>query len=622
MQRCLAKKRRERFRDIGDVQWELEHRDELDSAVVDQPATGMFRSPWAKITGVMVLLLVGALMGKFIGGGGDSGGTGSVSKQTVHVEIVLPDDAPVAIGSFLPAMTWIPDESGIVYVGLRDGIRRLYIRKLDDPVPVELPDTEGAEGPFVSPDSQWIGYYAEFALWKVPTAGGTPRVITPVRDFRGAAWGPGDRVVFADFQQDTLKQISSGGGEITPLTVFQDNEWSHRFPSFLPGGDAILYCAQSEIDFHYEKGKLRAYSISDDRYVQLDGSGCDAAYAAPGRLLYIQGGALTAVPFDLEKLAITGPPQTVVDDVAIQINTGASQFAVSPSGNIAFAHGAALGDVVEVTRIDRQGNRSKISVLDGVYRTPRLSPDGRQLLLSGIGENITGLWKLDVNTGVHRKMVVNRGLYAWEPDGNQVAYVSNVGKVDEQELLRTASDFSGIPEKLLEIPSMKLTDVGRDGRYALTADGNIYTLPYGATELEPFLETEANEAGLRFSPDGQFATYVSDESGRYEVYVAEFPGPGGKWQISNEGGRQPVWSRDGSEIFFRSGRRMMAVPVQTSPSFEAGGQQELFIGPYEGVLGQQGVPNYDVADDRQSFIMLASPELQESQARVGLLLWR
>ncbi len=104
--------------------------------------------------------------------------------------------------------------------------------------------------------------------------------------------------------------------------------------------------------------------------------------------------------------------------------------------------------------------------------------------------------------------------------------------------------------------------------------------------------------------------------------MAEFPGPGGKWQISNDGGRQPVWSRDGSEIFFRSRRRMLAVPVETEPTFEAGGQQELFLGPYEGVLGQQGVPNYDVAGDRQSFIMLASPELQESQARVGLLLRR
>ncbi|MBD3869549.1 MAG: PD40 domain-containing protein, partial [Acidobacteria bacterium] len=621
LQRCLAKKRRERFRDIGDVHWDLTHRDESDQQETALPIAGMFRSPWALITAVLALLLVGALMGRMFGTSGN-GKTDTGSKQTFHVEIVLPDDAPVAIGSFLPAMTWIPDESGIVYVGLKDGTRRLYVRKLDDPVPAELPGTEGAEGPFVSPDSQWIGFYAEFALWKVPVAGGTPSVISPVRDYRGGAWGPGDRIVFADGQGVTLQQIDAAGGAITPLTAFQDDEWSHRFPSFLPDGDTVLYCAQAGPDFHYEKGHLRAYSISEDRTVKLEGTGCDAAYAEPGRLLYIQGGDLTAVPFDLERLTITGPPETMVRDVAIQINTGASQYAVSPAGNIAFAHGSSLGDVVDVTRIDRQGTRSSIAVLDGVHRTPRLSPDGRQLLITGIGENITGIWKLEVATGVHRRMALDAESYTWEPDGNRVIYATSDQTPGDQKLFRTAADFSGVPESLFHLPELRLTDAGRDGRLAMTVDGNIYTLPDGGSELEPFLETEAAETGLRFSPDGRFVTYVSDETGRYEVYVAEFPGPGGKRQISNDGGRQPIWSQDGSEIFFRSRRRLLAVPVRTSPSFEAGGQQELFLGPYEGVLGQQGIPNYDVAADRQSFIMLASPELQESQSRVGLLLRR
>ena len=316
LRRCLERDQRKRRRDIGDARIVIEEavagkwEDEPQPA---KPTTGMFSSPWAKITAVMALLLIGALLGRLIGGG--TGGDGEKSSgpgTTAQVEIVLPDDAPVAIGSFLPAIAFIPDESGIVYVGLRDGVRRLYVRKLDDPVPVEFPGTEGAEGPFVSPDSQWIGFYAEFALWKVPVAGGTPSVITPLRDYRGGAWGPEDQVVFADGQSTFLKQIPAAGGDITALTSLQEDEWSHRFPSFLPDGDHVLYCAQAGPDFHYEKGHLRAYSISDDRYVKLDGTGCDAAFARPDRLLFIQGGDLVAVPFDLAKLAITGPPETLV----------------------------------------------------------------------------------------------------------------------------------------------------------------------------------------------------------------------------------------------------------------------------------------------------------------------
>jgi len=410
------------------------------------------------------------------------------------------------------------------------------------------------------------------------------------------------------------------------VTPVLENETGHRFPHTLPDGDTIIFSARQR-QFDPDRAKIVTVSLSTGKREDL-GTGSTDVHASPtGHLLYVQAGKLIAVPVDLEKLEITGEATTVVDEVVVQLNTGAAQFAVSPKGHLAWVKGDLSGDEVSLARVDRTGTRTSILETTKLHRHPALSPDDKRLLVDAIGTDVGGAWLMSTEGTEQRRLTNSPNIGIWSPDGR---WVSNRNEDPrEWNILRIESmdgSTSGVDAVRIPEGSLTPTAVTSDGAIAYTVrnpngDLDAWTVETSASSKpEPFLVGPDDEGGVVFSPDGRYAAYVSNRTGDFEVFVTTFPDKSATWQVSTNGGSEVVWRRDGKEIFFRAGQYLVAVPVTLDPSFHAGTPVVLFQVPYEGVLGHPEVPNYDAAVDGSWFLMALSPELGEtaSDLRVAL----
>jgi Tol biopolymer transport system component len=315
-----------------------------------------------------------------------------------------------------------------------------------------------------------------------------------------------------------------------------------------------------------------------------------------------------AAPFDPRRLAVTGPAVPVVEGV-LQAATGASQFGVSASGSLIYVAGGFQSAQLGLVWVTRSGVEQPVAAPARGYSYPRLSPDGRRLAV-GVADAGTQLWLYEFSRETLTRLTLEGSLSAlpaWTPDGKRITFTSRAD--GPLNLFWQLSDGSGGPERLTTSDynhtPMSWTPDGQQlvfGEVRPDTGFDILVLTAGDRTARPFLRTPFNESTPRLSPDGRWLAYASDESGRQEIYVQPFPGPGSKWPISAEGGREPVWNRNGRELFYRSGDRMMVVDVATEPGFSAGKPRVLFEGPYERTVFT--VANYDVSPDGQRFLML------------------
>ena len=315
-----------------------------------------------------------------------------------------------------------------------------------------------------------------------------------------------------------------------------------------------------------------------------------------------------AVPFDPRRLAVTGAAVPVVEGV-LQASTGASQYSISATGSLAYVPGGFQAAQLSLVWVTRTGVEQSVGAPARGYSYPRLSPDGRRLAV-GVSDLGTQVWLYEFARETLTRLTLQEGLSAlpaWTPDGKRVAFTSRTD--GPLNLFWQLADGSGGPERLTTSGySHTPMSWSPDGQEMLFGEVNpetgfdILVLRTGDQTVRPFLRTPFNESTPRLSPDGRWLAYASDESGRQEIYVQPYPGPGGKWPISAEGGREPAWNRNGRELFFRSGDRMMAVDVTSKPGFAAGKPRVLFEGSYEPTVFT--VANYDVAPDGQRFLML------------------
>ncbi|MGH7536403.1 MAG: hypothetical protein ACREMG_12610, partial [Gemmatimonadales bacterium] len=352
-----------------------------------------------------------------------------------------------------------------------------------------------------------------------------------------------------------------------------------------------------------------------ERRVLIQG-GTLARYAPSGHLIYARAGALMAVPFDLRRMEVTGEPVPLVEGVR-QASTGAAQFALAGLTWLAYVPGGLQPNEGSLVLVDRQGKAAPLPAPARPYFSPRVSPDGQRLVLEIAGAS-TDLYLYDLADGRLTRLTfeASNTFPVWTPNGQRVAFQSN--RAGPLNLFWKRADGSGPEERLT-------TGEHADNPNSWSPDGrllayhrvhpetgrDIWVVPVdGDREPRLFLSGPANEGTPAFSPDGRWLAYTSDESGRIEVYVQPFPGPGGRWQVSNGGGSEPVWSRNGREMFFWQGDRMMAVPVSGSSEFAAGRPALLFEGHYERPFAR---PNYDVYPDGLRFVMIKGSE-QESRA--------
>ncbi len=332
-----------------------------------------------------------------------------------------------------------------------------------------------------------------------------------------------------------------------------------------------------------------------------------------------------AVPFDPQRLMPTGATVPVVEGVLQSASSGAAQYSLSAMGSLVYVSGGIESAKSRLVWVSRNGAEQPVAAAAHAYQGPRVSPDGRRVAV-GIAEQETQVWLYDLFRETLTRLTFEGNVNqtpAWTPDGKRIAFISN--KEGPQNIFWQLSDGSGGLERLT---TSEYTDApvswSPDGQLLAFFEvnpstqrdiwvlrmGNHLATPGQVRKAEPFLRTQFNESVPRFSPDGRWLAYISDESGRFEIYVQPYPGPGGKWQISTEGGTEPAWNPNGRELFYRSGDKMMAVDIATQPGFAVGKPRMLFEGPY--VPTPLTFPNYDVSPDGQRFLMLKPSEQEQA----------
>ncbi len=621
LERCLQKDANRRLQSIGDARialQEWQENPEAEEAVVADTAR---RPPWLVAAGVAAGLVLGAVLGATLLGGKNE------PEQLRRFEINVSEQGLFSrLGSGIEVS---PDGSKIAYTTGSEGqIQALVLRPLDRFQETVLATGEGATGPyhpFFSPNGDWLGYVTPGELKKISASGGAPITLAEVDRSRGASWGPDGTIVYARSILTGLSLISAAGGDPKPLTELDEaaNEQSHRWPQWLPGGKAVLFSSLVQGgQFAFEDGVIEVVVVETGERKVVHRGGYYPRYVPTGHILYVHDGSLFALPFDAKKLEATGSQMPVLEGLETNAGQGSAQYAVSDTGLLVYLEGSEELVPFPIVWTDRDGRAETLWTDPGIYGSPRLSPDGGRLAVSVQRDGNWDVWVYDLERDVATRITFGEAYDAdpvWSPDGRWIAYEGEVDGVDG--IFRKRTDGMGDAEMLLEPGAMTFPAPhawSPDGRYiAMQVSGeggqtDILMLPLGedgAGEPEPFVATPFTEAGPSFSPDGRWVAYNSSETGRPEVFVASFPAGGGKWQVSDGGGTQALWSGDGSELFYRTDTGIMSVRVTTEgASFRASRPEIVFDGNFLG--GLRGVllpgfnfPDYTVSADGKRFVM-------------------
>ncbi len=571
LRRCLRKDKRQRLHDAADVRIEID--DELANPSAASGAAPPEKS-WQRSIPLSlaapvaaVLVIVAGILAWTL-----KPAPLSPSQNPAHVQFGLPPGDRLQTVNLNVALS--ADGTALAYIGIHGGVSQVYVRALDAPEAKALSGTEGAFSPFFSPDGQWIGFFAQGKLKKVPVGGGAPLTVCDSAP-GGASWGTDDTIVFSDGTR--LFRVSAAGGQPKILTTpdLAKGEYSHRYPQILPGGKNVLFTALN--GFGWDESRIEVLRLDTGERRVLIRGGHTGRFLPSGHLVYYRAGALLAVPFDLARLEVRGdaPPVTVADGVLQNTGTTGAAYAVSAAGVLAYI--PALGAHQFVQRlvwVDRQGKIEPLAAPAKTYGYVALSPDGQHIAVS-ITSGTSVLWIYDLTRGSLTQLTSGQGSYInplWTPDGRRVVYRSN--KAGIWNLYWRPADGSGAEERLTTSNDSDTPySWSPDGKLLAFGKGNqaIWILPLeGDRKPQPFLETSSFAASPQFSPDGHWLAYISEESGGLQVYVQPYPGPGGKWQVSTAGGNFPQWNPNSRELFYRNGDTTMVVDVTTSPTFSAG----------------------------------------------------
>jgi serine/threonine-protein kinase len=525
------------------------------------------------------------------------------------------------VGPNQTALALSSDGKQLAYAAIRGATSQIYLRPMDSQEARPISGTEGAIEPFFSPDGQWIGFIADGKLKKISVNGGAAVTLADAENAVGASWSSQGTIAFAPVGTgSSLLQVLDSGGAPQPLGHFEKGETYQIWPQFLPGGKAVLFAGGNSGSGDH----VIVQSAATGERRSLVG-GTQPQYATSGHLIYAQGTTLMAVPFDPRRLEIKGTPVPVVEDVAYSYSYGSSQYSISDTGSLVYVSGGSQPVQRKMVWVSRNGVEQTLPVPAQNYRDVVLSPDGQRVAAEI--DNQIWLYDLARDTLTRFTFEGNQNLSpVWTPDGKRIAFRSNK-EGGAANIFWQRADGSGGLERLstydyLQVPK----SWSPDGQFLAFHENSpktgrdIWVLRMSDRKSQPFLVTPFNEGGPTFSPDGHWLAYVSNESGRPEVYVQPFPGPGGKWQISTEGGTEPAWNRNGKELFYRIGNKMMALDVTTQPGFSPGKPRMLFEGQYSASQWPLIDTAYDVSPDGQRFLMIKAADQGLAATQVNVVL--
>ena len=624
VERCLAKHPEDRFGCTQDLATVLAGIRDLIAVAPEETVRPISR--WAWVAGAASLAILSVLLWRSF-----PWGAATAPAPTVRFDVNAPSEGAFNFDSSAPGPPSLSPDGRQLVFGARDsaGKSLLWVRPLDGFEARPLPGTDGASYPFWSPDTRFIAFFAEGRLKKVEVTGGPIQTLGEAPSGRGGTWNREGVIVFAPSDEGPLHRIAAGGGASTPVTRLDPRVLylSHRWPHFLPDGQSFLFFVEGGVPRPTTEIHVGSLRSPETKLLLADAS--NAAYAAPGRLLFVRDGTLMAMPFDLSTLTVSGEPMPVAETVHRHRHRRNASFTVS---DLALAYQPdAAPSKSRLAWFDRTGRLLESPGAPGDYGGLRLSPDGQRCALE-VRDRRTGtidIWILDLGRGIASRLTSEGEINdcpSWASDGSSVLYTSN--RKGNWDLYRKALG-SGAEEPVWQSDHDKTpTDWSADDRFvvfyqggAQSRNGNdIWFLSRETGRAAPFLETPFDEREGRLSPDGQWIAYASDESGRSEVYVSTFPRSGSKRQVSASGGRQPVWRRDGRELFYLGAdNRLMAVPTRLSGGLEAGAPKGLFdsrLAP-----SSSDIPLFDVSADGTRFLLSRRDEEGRSPPMHVIVNW-
>jgi serine/threonine protein kinase/Tol biopolymer transport system component len=624
--RCLAKDPDDRWQTARDLMLELKWIAGSKANEPAAPASGPFRKreriAWVASSLVFLLLVIGS-------GIGISYLWRASSDEPVQRLSLLPplNVRPAGLGAGGGA-TISPDGRRLAFVATgADGKKVVWVRALDLLDAQPLPATEGATYPFWSPDSQFIGFFAQGKLKRIAAAGGQSQTISDALQPRGGTWSEEGVIVFLANAGERWYRVAAVGGSAAPMTIDAPNAESY-WPFFLPDGRHFLFFGRPE------KPGIYVASLDSNSATLILAEHVGVAYAQPGYLLTLAGLArnsedrtLVAMPFDTTRLQITGPPSVVAEHVAYETLFAKAAFSSSQNGRVVYQ--TEYVPDTQLIWFDREGKRLGNLGGSNGYRKPSISPDGKTVAVERPDPETEGtdIWLLETTRGVASRLTVDPApdwSPVWSPDGSRVVFTSPRESLPPN-LYQQDSRGAGPGEFLLRgTRVVHPRDWSSDGRFLVydaldpKTQWDMSILPMEPAtagtnrKAVPFLQTDFNEYSGQFSADGRLMAYMSDETGTFEVYVAPFPAAGNWWRkrISNNGGSQPRWRRDGKEIFYIApDGTLMAVTVTAENAFESGAPRTLFktrIAGVDSLIRNLNMTNYAVTGDGQRFLITSA----------------
>ena len=606
LRRCLQKGSRQRVQAIGDVRLAMEGAFETTvsapSEAVAVPRLQVWQRPVPALLVVLATLVFGGL------GVWTFARPDGTSTALMQFDLNPLDTAPLRLTNNSRDLAISTDGTRVVY----NGPGQLYVRSVDQTSWVPVRGGEGS-APFFSPDGEWVGFYDPSAtnLQKVSILGGPPVTLAESpRVIRGATWGTDDRIIFGTLGAG-LFRVSGGGGELEILTTpdTEQGEVHHQWPFIIPGREAVVFVVSTGAP--RADGQLAVLDFDSGEITPLGLAGVSPHYVSTGHLVYAaEDGSVRAVPFDVASLEVTGNPVPLVEEVVVK-GSGAADFTISDNGTLVYVLGRSRGAIQRsLVWVDREGREDPIAAPPRGYVYPRISPENTRVALDVRDEeDDIWVWDLAGETLSRLTFAPEADEYGhWAPDGRRVIF--NSARDGGDNIYWKAADGTGTAEPLTENDlELRVNAVTPDGTRIIASTASngaeprdlmVVTLD-GDGATDTLVGTEFDERNAALSLDGAWVAFESDSTGQSEVYVRPFPDvESGQWLVSTGGGRFPVWARDGSELFFLAGTKLMAVPVQTDGGFTRGTAEVLFDEEYF----VRGIGrNYDVAPDGR-FLMI------------------
>jgi serine/threonine-protein kinase len=615
LKRCLTKDVRQRLQAIGDARITI---DEVQNGADETNAipgiAGAGRSsPWNRVVPwTVVAILVIALGIAFLV---VPSRLGRPRGSVMHLNLAA--QARHAESDMASSVAISQDGTQIAYVAVKTNPNREYgdlvspqtatvglmLRRLDQLAPTPLPDTTGGSAPFFAPDGRWIAFYADGALKKIPTDGGPPITLCQIPKLIGGSWGDDGFIYVALYGLAEIQRIAQEGG--TPTTVVKvgkdDAVSSFRWPQMLPGSKSLLFTSSGAawLSKHY---KTEAYSLSTGKRTVVMDEGANARYLAPGYLVFTRGDILMGAPFDASSLKVTGTVVPLIQGITRDEWFGAADYALSSTGTLIYSTGGMQTDY-RLVSVDMAGKIEPVGAQVRGFEDLSVSPDGNRVATTIVENGSADVWiynrERDALTQLTEKGACGDPL--WSPDGNRVVYT------DPENLYIVPADAGSPPVSLNTGQWAEADSFSPDGSELVystftpaTQNAATWLLPMKpAAQPTRIFPDVPRVFDARFSPDGHWIAYASAQSGRTEVYVQAYPGPGARVQVSSGGGHQPLWSPNGSELYFRTPTKFFAADVTTRPALAVGKPRLLFEGNF--VMSHH---DYSLLPDGRHFIMI------------------